>query len=206
MSNAETTVFVIDDDASVRRASERLIKSAGLRVVTFGSAMEFLNSTGQDYPGCLVLDVRLPGLSGLDLQRELAERHVHIPIIFMTGHADIPTSVQAMKSGAVEFLTKPFGDQVLLDAIVQAIERDRIARRKRAEIAELRERFDGLTVREKEVMGRVAQGMLNKQVASELGITEKTIKVHRARVMHKMNAGSLADLVRMADRLQRRET
>ena len=124
----------------------------------------------------------------------------------MTGHADIPMSVQAMKSGAVEFLTKPFGDQVLLDAIVQAIERDRIARRKRAEIAELRERFDGLTVREKEVMGRVAQGMLNKQVASELGITEKTIKVHRARVMHKMNAGSLADLVRMADRLQRRET
>jgi len=201
MSGAEATVFVVDDDASVRKASERLIKSAGLRVETFASALEFLKSVRQDSPACLVLDVRLPGLSGLDLQRELADRHIRIPIIFITGHADIPMSVQAMKSGAVEFLTKPFGGQALLDAIVQAIERDRIARRKWAEIAQLRERLDGLTVREKEVMRLVVQGLLNKQVAAELGITEKTVKVHRAQVMHKMNAGSLADLVRMADRL-----
>ena len=205
MSDAEATVFVIDDDPSVRRAAERLIRSVGLRVATFASALDFLKHGRPDCPACLVLDVRLPGLSGLDLQRQLAERQIHIPIIFITGHADIPMSVQAMKSGAVEFLTKPFRDQALLDAIVQAIERDRVARRQQAEIAHLRGRFIGLTPREKEVMGLVAQGLLNKQIAAELGITEKTIKVHRAQVMQKMNAGSLADLVRMAERLRDRE-
>jgi FixJ family two-component response regulator len=205
MSEAEPTVFVIDDDLSVRKATERLVKSVGLRVMTFASALDFLKSARPDCPACLVLDVRLPGLSGLDLQRLLAERQVHIPIIFVTGHGDIPMSVQAMKSGAVEFLTKPFRDQALLDAIVQAIERDRSARRQQAEIAQLRERFDGLTPREREVMGLVANGLLNKQIAAQLGTTEKTVKVHRAQVMQKMHAGSLADLVRMAERLRDRE-
>jgi FixJ family two-component response regulator len=202
MKNSEGTVFVIDDDPSVRKATERLVRSAGLRVMTFASALEFLESARPDCPACLVLDVRLPGLSGLDLQRELTDRHVQVPIIFITGHADIPMSVQAMKSGAAEFLTKPFHDQALLDAIVQAIEGDRIARRQQAAIAQLRKRFGGLTGRQKEVMGLVAQGLLNKQIAAELGVTEKTIKVHRAQVMQKMNASSLADLVRMAERLR----
>jgi FixJ family two-component response regulator len=206
MGDAEATVFVIDDDPSVRKATERLIKSVGLRVMTFASALEFLKSARPDSPACLVLDIRLPGLSGLDLQRELAERHVRIPIIFITGHGDIPMSVQAMKSGAVEFLTKPFRDQGLLDAIRQAIERDRIARRQQAEIAELRGRLDRLTPREKEVMTLVTRGLLNKQIAGELGTTEKTIKVHRAQVMQKMQAASLADLVRMAERLRGDET
>jgi FixJ family two-component response regulator len=205
MSNTGSTVFVIDDDPSVRRATERLLKSAGLRGTTFASASEFLKSSRPDCPACLVLDVRLPGLSGLDLQRDLAECHVHIPIIFVTGHGDIPMSVQAMKSGAVEFLTKPFRDQALLDAVVEAIERDRITRRKEAEIAQLRGRLAELTAREKEVMSLVVRGLLNKQIAAQLGITEKTIKVHRARVMMKMNAGSLADLVRMAEKLRELE-
>ena len=202
MSDEEATVFVIDDDASVRKAAERLIKSVGLRVLTSSSACAFLESARPDCAACLVLDVRLPGLSGLDLQRELAERHIRIPIIFITGHADVPMSVQAMKSGAAEFLIKPFRDQALLDAIFQSIERDRAARRQQVETSQLRERLDGLTAREKQVMHLVARGLLNKQIAAELGISEKTIKVHRAQVMHKMSAGSLVDLVRMADRLR----
>jgi FixJ family two-component response regulator len=198
MNNAQATVFVVDDDPSVRRATERLLKTAGIRVTTFASAMEFLESGRPDCPACLVLDVRLPGLSGLDLQRELSERHVQIPIVFVTGHADVPMSVQAMKSGAVEFLTKPFRQKALLDAVVHAIECDRVTREQRAQMVQLRERFEGLTTREKQVMTLVTQGLLNKQIAAQLGVTEKTIKVHRSQVMQKMKAGSLAELVRMA--------
>ena len=201
MTDSDAIVFVVDDDESVRQSLKNLIGSVGLRVEAFASAPEFLRSKLIDVPGCLVLDVRLPGLSGLDLQKRMVEAGIEIPIIFITGHGDIPMTVQAMKAGAVEFLTKPFRDQDLLDAIQQALERDRMARKQRAEINELHNRLDSLTPREREVMGLVVAGLLNKQIAGELGTSETTIKIHRHQVMEKMGAGSLAELVRMADRL-----
>jgi FixJ family two-component response regulator len=201
MSETEGLVFVVDDDAPLRESLKNLIRSVGLRVEAFASAQEFLRTKRPDLAGCLVLDVRLPGLSGLDLQKRIAEAEMEIPIIFITGHGDIPMTVQAMKAGAVEFLTKPFRDQDLLDAIQRALERDRKARERRAEIAALRRRFDSLTPREREVMGLVVTGLLNKQVAGELGTSETTVKIHRHQVMEKMGAGSLVELVRMADRI-----
>jgi FixJ family two-component response regulator len=202
VKDADAIVFVVDDDSSIREAIESLVKLAGLRVETFGSAQEFLRSKRADLPGCVVLDVELPGLSGLDLQRELAAHGIKLPIIFITGYGDIPMSVRAMKAGALEFLTKPFRDQDLLDAIEQALERDRAARRHAREIAELRERFDVLTSREREVMSLVVAGRLNKQIGFELKISEVTVKIHRGRVMNKMGAESLAELVRMTERLE----
>src|SRR6266404_244725 len=194
MTNFDATVFVVDDDEAIREALKSLISSVGLDVATFASAREFLQSRVFDIPGCLVLDVRMPGLSGLDLQNELANANIHTPIIFITGHGDIPMSVRAMKAGAVEFLTKPFREQDLLDAIQQAIERDRAARDLEAKLAGLRARYELLTPREREVTACVVSGMLNKQIAAELGTTEKTIKFHRGHIMHKMLAKSLADL------------
>ena len=197
----DATVFVVDDDAPMRESLKNLIRSVGLRAELFASAQEFLRSKRPDVPSCLVLDVRLPGLSGLDLQRRTTEAGMEIPIIFITGHGDIPMSVRAMKAGAVEFLTKPYRDQDLLDAIQQALERDRKAREQRAAMEELRSRFASLTPREREVMTRVVTGLLNKQIGAELGTSETTVKIHRHQVMEKMGAASLPELVRMADRL-----
>ena len=201
MSETDAVVFVVDDDASMRESLKNLIRSVGLRVELFASAQEFLRSKRPDQPSCLVLDVRLPGLSGLDLQRRTGDAGIEIPIVFITGHGDIPMSVRAMKAGAVEFLTKPFRDQDLLDAIQQTLERDGKARDQRATLEELRSRFASLTSREREVMKRVVAGLLNKQIGAELGTSETTVKIHRHQVMEKMGARSLPELVRMVDRL-----
>ncbi|MGD0437672.1 MAG: response regulator transcription factor [Bryobacteraceae bacterium] len=202
MTGPDPIVFVVDDDASVRDAVKKLLASVGLRVETFGSAREFLAAKRPEAPSCLVLDVRLPELSGLEFQRDLAKAGVHIPIIFISGHADVPVTVRAMKAGAVEFLTKPFRGQELLDAIQEAIANDRVAWSERARMTELRARYDSLTAREKEVLELVVFGLLNKQIAADLGASELTIKTHRAHVMKKMGAESLADLVRMSERLK----
>ena len=205
-NNAAEMVFVIDDDESIREALKSLIRSVGLSVETFASAQDFLQSSRPDVPSCLILDVRMPGLSGLDLQRDLAETNIQIPIIFITGHGDIPMSVRAMKAGAVEFLTKPFRDQDLLDAIQQALERDRQVRSQQAGTAELRNHYHSLTPRETEVFALVVKGMLNKQIALQLGTSEITIKLHRRQVMDKLQADSLADLVRMSEKLPQKGT
>jgi FixJ family two-component response regulator len=199
---AVPTVFIVDDDGGVRRAVQDLVESVGLRAESFSTGQEFLTKKRTSDPCCLVLDVRLPQMSGLDIQQKLADVGVQIPIIFITAHGDIPMSVRAFKSGAVEFLTKPFRDQDLLDAIQQALQRDRAAREHDAELHELRGRYLILTVRERAVMGLVVAGMLNKQIASEIGISEATVKIHRGNVMHKMQAGSLIELVRIADKLK----
>jgi RNA polymerase sigma factor (sigma-70 family) len=202
MTEAESIVFVVDDDPSVRRAIKRLIGSMGIQVELFGSAQEFLASKLPNLPSCLVLDIRLPGISGLDFQRQLAGSNIHIPIVFITAHGDIPMTVRAMKAGAVEFLTKPFRDQDLLDAIQLGLGRDRARRQQEAELEVLRERFESLSPREREVVAMVVSGSLNKQIAAQIGTAENTVKVHRSRAMEKMQAGSLAELVKMMERLQ----
>jgi FixJ family two-component response regulator len=201
MSEDKAIVYVVDDDASMRRSLESLLRSVGHEVRLFASAPEFMDAARSDAPGCLLLDVRLPGMSGLAFQQDLAKAGVTLPIIFITGHGDVPMSVRAMKAGAAEFLTKPFDDQVLLDAIHAAIERDRAGRRDAAGLAALRARYGALTDRERQVMGYVAAGCVNKRVAAELGLSVVTVKVHRGQVMRKMQAKSVAELVRMADRL-----
>ena len=201
MSTVEPIVFVVDDDSAVRDAIKNLLESVGMRVETFSSGREFLQRPPVEAPGCLILDVRLPGKSGLDFQRDLNNSQFEIPIIFITGHGDIPMTVQAMKAGAVDFLTKPFRDQELLDAIHKAVERDRKRREQATELAELRRRYLELTPREREVMQLVTRGLLNKQIAGELGTSETTVKIQRAQMMKKMGAESLPDLVRMAERL-----
>jgi RNA polymerase sigma factor (sigma-70 family) len=196
-----TTVFVVDDDASVRKALARLVQSAGYQVTVFESAEQFLNDSSHDRGACLVLDVRMPGLDGMELQKQLDARGITIPIIFITGHGDIPMSVRAMKAGAIDFLAKPFEDHILLDAIQSAISRHDETKKAKAEIDEIQSRIGKLTPREREVMSLVITGMLNKQIAYKLNISEKTIKVHRARVMEKMQAGSVAELVRLAEKV-----
>lgn len=202
MKAVQDLVYVVDDDVSVREALHSLIRSVGLRVEAFSTARQFLDYPRADATACLVLDVRMPGLSGLELQRELARPDLQIPIIFITGHGDIPMSVRAIKSGAIEFLTKPFRDEELLDAIRLALEVDRVERQQRSEHAQLQRRYESLTPREREVMALVVRGLLNKQVAGELGVTEITVKVHRRRVFEKMGTRSLPDLVRVAERVR----
>lgn len=197
----ETAVFVVDDDVSVREALTNLLRSVGLNVATFSSADEFLARKPSSTPSCLILDVRLPGLGGLDLQRELMQSNRDIPIVFITGHGDIPMSVRAIKAGAVEFLTKPFRDQDLLDAVHQAVERSREALRRETELADFHQRYESLTTREQQVLRFVVSGLLNKQIASELGLSEATVKLHRGRLMDKMRATSLADLINVAQKL-----
>lgn len=200
-AESDAIIAIVDDDPSVRRGLERLIRSLGWRAESFASAQEFLDRPRTEAPGCLVLDLQLPGLSGLDLQKRMAEAGLQTPIVFLTGHGDIPASVKAMKAGAVEFLTKPVDERDLLNAIQEAIERDRRAREQHADLRELRERYQSLTAREQEVMQQVISGLLNKQIAAELKITEDTVKFHRGHIMRKMRADSLADLVRMAEGL-----